>query len=58
MQILSVGAGIRWPDVYSFLEPLELIVISSRLGDVDYRSSPEVQAKYIESIVNFAQYAS
>lgn len=33
-QILSVGAGIRWPDVYNFLEPYGLSVIGGRLGDV------------------------
>jgi hypothetical protein len=33
-QTLSVGAGIRWPDVYTYLEPHNVIVNGIRIGDV------------------------
>lgn len=33
-QVLSVGSGIRWPEVYSYLDPYDVIVNGIRIGDV------------------------
>lgn len=44
--------------IITSVNPHTLDISTVQLGDVDYGSGPEVQAQYIESMVNFAQDAS